>query len=216
MVDEARDAHHAHRRDAMSPAIWPALRTLRHCHRLLRRFRRAARGFRPEPDRAAGRVRRAPPACVRCGPAHCEAARRARWAEALPPVQVVDASSVAWSLPLRLPLSMRRLRWRLSDEQGREQGGEADAGSLPETAPEVDGVVLCERVLPMSLALETGYHRCASKACPARRWSLPRPAAATGRPPCATAAASGGRRCSCTACARRATGASATSATSTR
>lgn len=93
------------------------------------------------------------------GPA-LEAAHRARWAEALPPVHVVQASDAAWSLPLRLPPSMHRIRWRLSDEQGREQGGEVDAGSLPETdRRETDGVVLCERVLPMPLALEAGYHR---------------------------------------------------------
>jgi (1->4)-alpha-D-glucan 1-alpha-D-glucosylmutase len=89
-----------------------------------------------------------------------EAARRARWAKALPPVRVVQAGSPAWSVPLRLPASMRRLRWQLCDAQGRELQGEADAEALSETGRiAIDGISLCERVLQMSLALEAGYHR---------------------------------------------------------
>ncbi|SEU12372.1 malto-oligosyltrehalose synthase [Variovorax sp. OV084] len=89
-----------------------------------------------------------------------EAAHRARWAQALPPVRVVQAGSAAWSVSLRLPASMRRLRWQLGEEQGRELQGEADAEELPETGRiDIDGIWLCERVLPMPLALEAGYHR---------------------------------------------------------
>ncbi len=89
-----------------------------------------------------------------------EAAHRARWAQALPPVRVVQAGSAAWSVSLRLPASMRRLRWQLGDEQGRELQGEADAEALPETGRiDIDGICLCERVLQMPLALEAGYHR---------------------------------------------------------
>ena len=90
-----------------------------------------------------------------------EAARRARWTEALPPVQVVQASRPSWSVRLRLPLSMRRLRWQLSDEQGRVHEGEVDAEALPETGRrlEGDGLWLCERLLQVPLALEAGYHR---------------------------------------------------------
>ena len=90
-----------------------------------------------------------------------EAARRARWTEALPPVQVVQASRPSWSVPLRLPLSMRRLRWQLSDEQGRVHEDEIDVEALPETGRrlEGDGLALCERLLQVPLALEAGYHR---------------------------------------------------------
>ena len=89
-----------------------------------------------------------------------DAARRAQRAEALPPVLVVQAESSAWSVPLRLPRSMRRLRWQLSDEQGREQAGEIDVDALPETGhAENDGLALSERTLPMSAPLDAGYHR---------------------------------------------------------
>ncbi|UVH54959.1 malto-oligosyltrehalose synthase [Variovorax paradoxus] len=89
-----------------------------------------------------------------------EAAHRVRWAQALPPVRVVQAGSAAWSVSLRLPTPMRRLRWQLGDEQGRELQGEADAEALPETGRiDIDGIRLCERVLQMPLALEAGYHR---------------------------------------------------------
>lgn len=85
---------------------------------------------------------------------------RARWAQALPPVAAVAAGSGGWQVPLRVPHAMRTLRWQLTDEAGRTQQGEADAASLHETArAERDGVWLCERVLPMTLALEAGYHR---------------------------------------------------------
>ena len=89
-----------------------------------------------------------------------EAARRARWAEALPPVRVVAALSAAWSVPLRMPQSMRRVRWQVSDGQGRMQEGEIDAAALPESGrAEVDGVALCERTLQVAVMLEAGYHR---------------------------------------------------------
>lgn len=90
-----------------------------------------------------------------------EAARRARWTEALPPVQAVQASSPSWPVPLRLPLAMRRLRWQLSDEQGQVHEGEIDVETLPETGRrlEGDGLSLCERILQVPLALEAGYHR---------------------------------------------------------
>lgn len=89
-----------------------------------------------------------------------DAARRARWAEALPPVQVVQAGSPAWSVALRVPASMGRLRWQICDEQGRQVEGEADAGALRETDRcDIDGIPLCERVLQVPLALDAGYHR---------------------------------------------------------
>ncbi len=102
---------------------------------------------------------------VRIG--NAEDARRAlgavhagRWAEALPAVRVVDASAAEWNVPLRLPLAMRSLRWQLTDEAGRTRHGEADAFALHESQrTERDGTWLCERVLPMTLALDAGYHR---------------------------------------------------------
>jgi (1->4)-alpha-D-glucan 1-alpha-D-glucosylmutase len=88
-----------------------------------------------------------------------DAVHAARWAEALPPVRVVDASAAHWAVPLRLPLAMRTLRWQLTDEAGRTQYGEADAAALHETArTERDGIWLCERELPMTVALDAGYH----------------------------------------------------------
>lgn len=87
-------------------------------------------------------------------------ARRARWAQALPPVQVVRAGSAAWSVPLRMPVSMGRLRWQLADEHGREVEGEADAHAFAETdRTDIDGVAWCQRTLQIPLALEAGYHR---------------------------------------------------------
>ena len=89
-----------------------------------------------------------------------DAARRARWAEALPPVQVVQAGNPAWSVTLRVPASMGRLRWRIGDAHGREVEGEVDADTLHENGrSEIDGTLLCERVLHVPLALEAGYHR---------------------------------------------------------
>jgi (1->4)-alpha-D-glucan 1-alpha-D-glucosylmutase len=89
-----------------------------------------------------------------------DAARRAQRAEALPPVLVVQAGSAAWSVPLRLPLSMRRVRWQLGDEQGCDREGEIDVDALAETGrAENDGAALSERTLRMPLALEAGYHR---------------------------------------------------------
>ncbi|SFP37183.1 malto-oligosyltrehalose synthase [Variovorax sp. 770b2] len=89
-----------------------------------------------------------------------EDARRARWAEALPPVHVVNAGSPAWTVPLRLPASTGRLRWQISDEQGREVEGETDIEALHGAGrSDIDGVSLCERILRMPLALESGYHR---------------------------------------------------------
>ena len=102
---------------------------------------------------------------VRIG--NAEDARRAlgavhagRWAEALPAVRVVDASAAEWNVPLRLPLAMRSLRWQLTVVAGRTRHGEADAFALHESQrTERDGTWLCERVLPMTLALDAGYHR---------------------------------------------------------
>ncbi|MDH6169175.1 (1-_4)-alpha-D-glucan 1-alpha-D-glucosylmutase [Variovorax boronicumulans] len=89
-----------------------------------------------------------------------EDARRARWAEALPPVQVVQAGSPAWTVALRLPASTGRLRWRLSDEQGREVEGEGDVETAPEAGrTHIDGVSFSERVLRVPLARQAGYHR---------------------------------------------------------
>jgi len=89
-----------------------------------------------------------------------QAVHHARWAEALPPVRVVATGAGEWQLPLRLPLSMRTLRWQLTDEAGRTLQGEADAAALHEVArAERDGVWLCERTLHMTHALESGYHR---------------------------------------------------------
>ncbi|NVM90843.1 (1-_4)-alpha-D-glucan 1-alpha-D-glucosylmutase [Variovorax sp. SG517] len=89
-----------------------------------------------------------------------EAARRARWAQALPPVRAVLAGQPAWPVTLRLPASMRRIRWQLDDEHGRQLEGEADAQALPETGRiDIDGACLCERVLQMPVGLEMGYHR---------------------------------------------------------
>ncbi|MET3493375.1 malto-oligosyltrehalose synthase [Variovorax boronicumulans] len=89
-----------------------------------------------------------------------EAAQRTRRTEAMPPVQVVQAAVAAWSVPLRLPTSMRRLRWKLNDEQGREQEGEIEVDALPETGRfDSDGGVLTERTLHMPWTLEAGYHR---------------------------------------------------------
>ncbi|WP_341889095.1 malto-oligosyltrehalose synthase [Variovorax sp. YR752] len=87
-------------------------------------------------------------------------ARRVRWAQALPPVQVVRAGSVAWSVTLRMPVSLSRLRWQLADEHGREVEGEADAHAFAETdRTDIDGVAWCQRTLQIPLALEAGYHR---------------------------------------------------------
>ncbi|KQX88045.1 malto-oligosyltrehalose synthase [Variovorax sp. Root473] len=92
------------------------------------------------------------------GPA-LAAAHRARWAQALPPVQVVQAGSAAWSVPLRMPASMARLRWQLADAHGREVEGEADAHAFAETdRTDIDGVAWCQRTLRVPLALEAGYH----------------------------------------------------------
>ncbi|MET3372631.1 (1-_4)-alpha-D-glucan 1-alpha-D-glucosylmutase [Variovorax boronicumulans] len=93
------------------------------------------------------------------GPA-LAAAHRARWAQALPPVQAVQAGTTAWSVPLRMPVSMARLRWQLADEHGREVEGEADAHALAEIdRTDIDGVTWCQRRLQVPLAIEAGYHR---------------------------------------------------------
>ena len=89
-----------------------------------------------------------------------EAARRASWSRGLPPVQVVRASSADWTLPLRMPASMSRLRWQLCEENGAQQQGELDTAALPQTAGiEIDGERWCERQLPFASSLPMGYHR---------------------------------------------------------
>lgn len=87
-------------------------------------------------------------------------ARDARWTQALPPVVVIQASAAVWSLALRLPAAMHRIRWQLSDEAGVLRHGEVDAHALPETArAEVNGVAWCEKSLHLALSLPPGYHR---------------------------------------------------------
>ncbi|WP_181360491.1 malto-oligosyltrehalose synthase [Variovorax sp. WS11] len=89
-----------------------------------------------------------------------EAARRASWSRGLPPVQVIRASDAGWTLPLRMPASMSRLRWQLCEENGAHHQGELDAHALPETAGiEIDGERWCERQLPFARSLPMGYHR---------------------------------------------------------
>ncbi|MDR6539181.1 malto-oligosyltrehalose synthase [Variovorax soli] len=89
-----------------------------------------------------------------------EAARRAQWSRGLPPVQVILASRADWSLIVRVPASMARLRWQLCKEDGTQLQGETDAAALPETAGiELDGERWCERRLPFVQALPMGYHQ---------------------------------------------------------
>ena len=97
------------------------------------------------------------------GPASAQAelaaGQRASWQLALPPVVAISSSTPEWSLALRLPLSLKRIRWQLSEEVGPSHEGEVDLLALPEIARvQIDGVTWCERSLPFALRLPAGYH----------------------------------------------------------
>ncbi|MEO8119421.1 MAG: 4-alpha-glucanotransferase, partial [Rhodoferax sp.] len=89
-----------------------------------------------------------------------DAARRAAWRQALPPVVAIQASALAWDVSLRLPASLTHIRWQLRDETGTLHQGEIAADALPEIdRTELNGVVWCERKLSFSVRLAAGYHR---------------------------------------------------------
>jgi (1->4)-alpha-D-glucan 1-alpha-D-glucosylmutase len=87
-------------------------------------------------------------------------AQRATWRQALPPVLAIQSAAQEWGLSLRMPASMTRVQWHLSDETGAQLGGGVDVEDLPEVArAEIDGVMWCERRLSLTLRLPAGYHR---------------------------------------------------------
>lgn len=84
----------------------------------------------------------------------------AAWRNALPPVVAIGAGTAQWALPLRLPVTTRRLRWTIVEEGGTRHTGEADAGALAETGrAELRGAAYTERRLALGVALPAGYHR---------------------------------------------------------
>ncbi len=85
---------------------------------------------------------------------------RASWQLAMPPVLAIGCSTPEWSLALRLPLSVKRIRWQLCEEGGSRHEGEVDSFALAETARvQIDAVTWCERRLPFAMRLPAGYHR---------------------------------------------------------
>ena len=110
------------------------------------------------------------------------------------------------------------LRWRVREESGAEHGGLVRAVALPAgEACGRGGRRVHARDLVLPLALPPGYHRlddrCGRRDAGTTLLSL-RPPACYRRPRRRPAAGSGVPPCSSMACARRATGASATSPTS--
>ncbi len=98
------------------------------------------------------------------GPASTQAAlaagQRASWQLALPPAVAIQSSTPEWTLSLRLPLSVKRVRWQLSEEGGTRHEAEVDVLALAEVARiQIDGVTWCERRLPLAIQLPAGYHR---------------------------------------------------------
>ncbi len=93
-------------------------------------------------------------------PAALASRELAPWRLAMPPVLAIGCSAPQWSLALRLPLSMKRIRWELCEESGSRHEGEFDVLALAETARvQIDAVTWCERRLPFAMPLPAGYHR---------------------------------------------------------
>ncbi|MEO8545167.1 MAG: 4-alpha-glucanotransferase, partial [Burkholderiaceae bacterium] len=94
-------------------------------------------------------------------PAALQHALHGLWDQAISAVVAIDDDTAHWTLQLRLPHHITRLRWQLSDEDGRAvDTGEVDAQALGEVAStERDGVRWCERHLPIDRRLSCGYYR---------------------------------------------------------
>jgi (1->4)-alpha-D-glucan 1-alpha-D-glucosylmutase len=88
------------------------------------------------------------PHAARAGPRRCRRCRS--WMPSARMVAAVAAAAVDAPAPLA---AQRRAR------AGAGRRGRCRVTARDRSQHEVDGVVLCERVLPMPLALETGYHR---------------------------------------------------------
>jgi (1->4)-alpha-D-glucan 1-alpha-D-glucosylmutase len=93
-----------------------------------------------------------------------EAAERASdlaaWHENVPPVAAIVAADPHWSVLLRLPPSVTRLRWIVEAEEGARHDGELDVATLPCTAQaELEGDTWHEYRLEPGVALLAGYHR---------------------------------------------------------
>ncbi|MBL0420992.1 malto-oligosyltrehalose synthase [Ramlibacter sp. AW1] len=110
-------------------------------------------------------------------------AQRRAWAEVLPPAVAIEAGYGHWSVPLRLPPTWERARWRIVEEGGAIHEGEALLRELPQTgqgdAPDGPRV---ERRLQIAPGLPAGYHRLSVDgldaqavviAAPARCWRPP-------------------------------------------
>ncbi len=88
-----------------------------------------------------------------------DAIARSAWQQALPTVLAITSASEYWSLSLRLPASVQKIHWQLTDEAGVSRKGEADVHGLPEvTHTEIGGVHWSERTLSFGFGLAAGYH----------------------------------------------------------
>lgn len=140
------------------------------------------------------------------------------WHRLAEPVVAVDAQSARFEVAVRLARRSpgERIAWRLSVETGASaQGDDAvDALALRE-ASDVHGIAheLRTLAIPVALPPATTGSSCAQAPRAPRFSSWPRPRPAIGRRCSPTTPASGVGRYNSTGCDRRATGASATSAT---
>ncbi len=81
------------------------------------------------------------------------------WRRTLPPAAAITAGTPRWQLLLRLPQSLTRIGWTVTEEGGREHRGElalAD-GEVVQTG-EVDGERMHAVRVEIALALPAGYH----------------------------------------------------------
>ncbi|MEO6031937.1 MAG: malto-oligosyltrehalose synthase [Burkholderiaceae bacterium] len=88
------------------------------------------------------------------------AAAEARdWREPLPPVVAISAGAERWSVGLRLPDAITRVRWTLREEGGRVHRGDLDAAACAVTSEvEIDGARRRALRAVFELALPPGYH----------------------------------------------------------
>lgn len=146
------------------------------------------------------------------------ATHRRYWCRLAEPVVAVAAGAAPLEVLVRIARrgAGERIAWDLRIEAGEPAGGDADIDALAlRERSEVAGVVHEARTLaiPVTLPPATTSSSCVRAKPPPACSSSPRPPPATSRRGSPAMRASGAGRSSSTDCARRATGASAISAT---
>ncbi|RZL66424.1 MAG: malto-oligosyltrehalose synthase [Variovorax sp.] len=89
-----------------------------------------------------------------------DSCHRADWVRALPPVVAITASTAGWSITVRLPAALPKVRWLLTEEDGVVHEGEIDLHAVAEVARiDRDGTPWSARQVALPIDLPAGYHR---------------------------------------------------------